>query len=572
MENKDKFLEIEEKKDEAGLGNPEELKRTVCVIGHKNPDTDSICAAISYAYLKNSKERGFHYVPVRAGQISAETQYVLEHFQVEPPVFLDNIGTRVKDMAIRQVPGVRSNISLKNAWNLMMTQNVFTLPITNEENQLKGLITVNDIAKSYMEEYDSAIVSVAKTPYRNILETLDAEMVVGDEEGYFDQGKVVIAAANPDVMENYIEEHDMVILGNSYESQLCAIEMQAGCIVVCLGAPVSRTIQRLARDRNCSIIVTPLDTYAVARLINQSMPVDFFMTQHGILSFSMDDYTDDVKEVMAKERHRYFPVLGENNHYIGQLSKRSFLATEKKQVILVDHNEKNQAVDGVECADILEIIDHHRLGGLESINPVYFRNQPLGCTATIIYQMYCENGIEIEQSIAGLLCSAILSDTLMFRSPTCTEVDRAAAQELAKIAKIDIPTYAQQMFEAGSDLSSRSTEEIFYQDYKTFCTAGANFGVGQITSVSEAGLRAQIPALQQLMKEKTEKDPSTMLFFLLTNIIEENSIVLCSGAKAEEILKQSNHIEEIPSDGLLVPGMVSRKKQFLPSIIATLQQ
>ena len=317
MEDMEKFLEMEEKKDEAGLGNPDRVRRTVCVVGHKNPDTDSICSAISYAYLKNQEKSNFTYLPMRAGQINAETQYVLERFKVEHPMLLSNIGTRVRDMDIRKVPGVRSDISLKKAWTLMTTQNVFTLPITNEENQLKGLITINDIAKSYMEEYDSAIVAVAKTPYRNILETLDAEMIVGDPEDYFDQGKVVIAAANPDVMENYIDEHDMVILGNRYESQLCAIEMQAGCIVVCLGAPVSRTIQRLARDRNCSIIVTPLDTYAVARLINQSMPVDFFMRKESLQTFFLSDYTESIREVMSKKRYRDFPILDSKGQYVG---------------------------------------------------------------------------------------------------------------------------------------------------------------------------------------------------------------------------------------------------------------
>lgn len=546
-------------------------EKEIIVIGHKNPDTDSICSAIAYANLKR-KMTGKTYTPKRAGEVSKETAFALTYFGVDCPQYLSNVRTRVSDMEIKEVPGVDRKISIKQAYSTMKENEASTLCITNQEGVLEGIITISNIAASDMDVYDNRIVSKAKTPYENIVKVLEAKVICGDVSGTFDKGRVTIAANTPERMVDYVAEHDMVIIGNRFESQFFSIEIGASCIILCTNAEPNETIIERAKNKGCIILSSPYDSYTVARLINQSMPVDFFMTQHGILSFSMDDYTDDVKEVMAKERHRYFPVLGENNHYIGQLSKRSFLATEKKQVILVDHNEKNQAVDGVECADILEIIDHHRLGGLESINPVYFRNQPLGCTATIIYQMYCENGIEIEQSIAGLLCSAILSDTLMFRSPTCTEVDRAAAQELAKIAKIDIPTYAQQMFEAGSDLSSRSTEEIFYQDYKTFCTAGANFGVGQITSVSEAGLRAQIPALQQLMKEKTEKDPSTMLFFLLTNIIEENSIVLCSGAKAEEILKQSNHIEEIPSDGLLVPGMVSRKKQFLPSIIATLQQ
>ena len=571
MENKDKFLEIKKKKDEAGLGNPEELKRTVCVIGHKNPDTDSICAAISYAYLKNSKERGFHYVPVRAGQISAETQYVLEHFQVEPPVFLDNIGTRVKDMAIRQVPGVRSNISLKNAWNLMMTQNVFTLPITNEENQLKGLITVNDIAKSYMEEYDSAIVSVAKTPYRNILETLDAEMVVGDEEGYFDQGKVVIAAANPDVMENYIEEHDMVILGNRYESQLCAIEMQAGCIVVCLGAPVSRTIQRLARDRNCSIIVTPLDTYAVARLINQSMPVDFFMRKESLQTFRLGDYTEIIRDVMSKKRYRDFPILDQSGKYVGMISRRNLLGVRKRGLILVDHNEVSQAVDNVLDAEIMEIIDHHRLGSLETMSPVYFRNQPVGCTCTIIYQVYQEQGVEIPPKIAGLMCSAIISDTLLFRSPTCTPMDINAAQNLAQIAQIECDSYARSMFAAGSDLGSRTPEEIFYQDFKKFEFGDWNIGIGQITSMSMEELETIKQRLMPYMEKVFAEHDTDMMFFMLTDIIEESTELLCYGKGADELVEEAFH-QKVTNNCAPLPGVVSRKKQLVPSFMAAINR
>ena len=408
-------------------GKKREKKRTVCVTGHKNPDTDSICSAIAYAYLKNQMDDSCNYVATRAGQVNGETQFVLDYFHMDQPLFLDNIGTRVKDMEIREVPGVKNNISIKNAWTLMRGQNVFTLPITDEQNHLHGLITINDIAKSYMEEYDSAIVSVAKTPYRNILETLDAQMVVGDEEAFFDQGKVVIAAANPDVMENYIEEHDMVILGNRYESQLCAIEMNAGCIVVCLGTPVSKTIQHLAKDHNCTVIVTPLDTYAVARLINQSMPVEFFMKKENLVTFRRSDYTEEIQEIMSKMRYRDFPVLDKKGRYTGMISRRNLLGVRRRALILVDHNEVAQAVDNVQEAEILEIIDHHRLGSLETMAPVYFRNQPVGCTATIIYQIFREQQVEIPPEIAGLLCSAILSDTLIFRSPTCTAMDRVAA-------------------------------------------------------------------------------------------------------------------------------------------------
>jgi manganese-dependent inorganic pyrophosphatase len=566
------FDKIEEKKDEAGLGE-ERTKRTVCVVGHKNPDTDSICSAISYAYLKNQENDNCRYVPVRAGQVSAETQYVLERFGVEAPIYLENIGTRVKDMDIRKVEGVRSNISLKNAWNLMTTQNVFTLPITTEDNHLQGLITINDIAKSYMEEYDSAIVSVAKTPYRNLLETLDAEMIVGDPDAYFDKGKIVIAAANPDVMENYIEEHDMVVLGNRYESQLCAIEMSAGCIVVCLGAPVSRTIQRLARERNCTIIVTPLDTYAVARLINQSMPVDFFMRKDNLMTFRLSDYTETIRETMSKKRYRDFPILDRHGYYIGMISRRNLLGVHKRGLILVDHNEVSQAVDNVMDAEILEIIDHHRLGSIETMAPVYFRNQPVGCTGTIIYQIYKEKQIEIPSQIAGLLCSAILSDTLMFRSPTCTILDIQAAQALASIAGIECESYAREMFAAGSDLGSRTPEEIVYQDFKKFEFGDWNIGIGQITSMSEKELdeiaERLIPYLDRRFEERSMD--IDMLFFMLTDIINESTRMLCYGKEAGVLIEEAYH-QTLTGRSVQLPGVVSRKKQVVPTFMNTISR
>ena len=545
-------------------------KRTVCIVGHKNPDTDSICSAIAYAYLKNQDESSsqYNYVPVRAGQISAETQYVLQRFGVEAPIFVENIGTRVKDMEIRRVDGVRSNISLKKAWTLMKTQNVFTLPITTEQNQLKGLITVNDIAKSYMEEYNSAIVSIAKTPYRNILETLDAEMVIGDPDSYFDKGKVVIAAANPDVMEDYIEEHDMVILGNRYESQLCAIEMSAGCIVVCLGAKVSRTIKRLAQEKNCTIIVTPLDTYAVARLINQSMPVEFFMKKDNLMTFRLTDYTESLREIMSKKRYRDFPILDRRGRYIGMISRRNLLGVRRRALILVDHNEVSQAVDNVLDAEILEVIDHHRLGSLETVAPVYFRNQPVGCTGTIIYQIYNEKNVEIPADIAGLLCSAIISDTLMFRSPTCTWMDIQAAQALASIAGIECQSYAREMFAAGSDLKTKSPEQIVYQDFKKFEFGDWDIGIGQVTSMSTTELQEirdrLIPYLDKLFQERSTK--LDMLFFLLTDIINESSEMLCYGKEAGTLVEEAFH-RSVTDKVTRLPGVVSRKKQLVPAFM-----
>ena len=401
----------------------------IYVIGHKNPDTDSICSAIAYAELKNLLHGG-GYVAARAGQINQETQYVMNFFQTQPPIYVSDVMTDVSDIEIRKTQGVSGQISLKKAWNMMRALGVVTLPITDNQ-RLQGLITIGDIANAYMDVYDNCILSVAKTPYKNILETLDAELLIGEPDAVFDKGEVVIAAANPDVMEDYIHQGDMVILGNRYESQLCAIEMEADCIIVCEGAAVSMTIKKLAQERGCTVITTPYDTYTAARLINQSMPISYFMKTENLITFEETDVIDEIKEVMASKRHRDFPILDKDGYYLGMISRRNLLGAKGKQVILVDHNEKNQAVAGIENAEILEIIDHHRLGTIQTMSPVFFRNQPLGCTATIIYQMYQEAGIKVEPKIAGLLCSAIVSDTLLFRSPTCTPVDEMAARALA---------------------------------------------------------------------------------------------------------------------------------------------
>lgn len=550
----------------------EERIRKTIVIGHKNPDTDSICSAICYANLKQ-KATGRIFVPGRAGHINAETQFVLDYFGVEAPKLITNVKTEVRDIDIRETKGVDRNISLKKAWNLMQDANVVTLPAVSGGGVLEGLITVGDITKSYMNVLDSSILSKACTQYSNIIETLEGELLIGDKDAYFDKGKVLIAAANPDMMEYYICKHDLVLLGNRYESQLCAIEMEADCIIVCEGAAVSMTIRKLAQERGCTVITTPYDTYTAARLINQSMPISYFMKTDKLITFEDTDYIDDIKDVMASKRHRDFPILNKDGKYKGMISRRNLLGARGKQIILVDHNEKNQAVDGIENADILEIIDHHKLGTVETIAPVFFRNQPLGCTATIIYQMYQEKGVEIEPEIAGLLCSAIISDTLLFRSPTCTETDRQAALALAEIAGIDVVKYASEMFAAGSNLKSKTDEEIFYQDFKRFSAGRVSFGVGQISSLNEEELHDLQNRLLPYLKKAREEHKIDMLFFMLTNILTQTTTLLCEGNGAKDLIINAFHMnmqqetEQQDINVVELPNVVSRKKQLIPAIM-----
>lgn len=545
-----------------------ESEQAKFVIGHMNPDTDSICSAIAYANLK-SKVTGQKFKPKRAGQVSPETSFVLDYFGFQVPDFVSDVREQVKDMEIREVAGIKHNISLKKAWDTMEQGNVVTLPIVDDSNRLEGLISVADIAKSYMDIYDNEVLSKASTPYINMLEVLEGEMVVGNPNTVLKGGKVLIAAANPDMMENYIEKGDVVILGNRYESQLCAIEMEAQCIVVCTGADVSKTITRLAENKKCTIIKTKYDTYMASRLLNQSMPIDFFMRKQDFTTFTTEDYIDDIREVMATKRHRDFPILDKEGHYLGMISRRNLLKVKKKQVILVDHNERSQAVDGLENAEILEIIDHHRIGNIETMGPVYFRNQPVGCTATIVTQMYRENGVEITPNIAGVLCSAILSDTLVFRSPTCTEVDKKAAQELAKIAGIEIEEYAKKMFAAGSNLSGKTPEEIFYQDFKKFSAGNITFGVGQITSMDDKELQKLKGRMVPYIEKTFQEHEADMLFFMLTDILEESTDLIVYGENADEVAKKAFTSAE--EGRTYLRGIVSRKKQIIPALMNVLQ-
>jgi len=543
----------------------------IFVIGHKNPDTDSICSAIAYADIKNRTTQDKRFIAKRAGQINEETQYVLNRFEVQPPGYLSNIGTQVKDMDIRISPEADKSMSLKNAWDIMQENSIVSLPIRDKNGMLEGLITIGDIAKTYMDTTDSFLLSRARTQYKRIAETIDGIVVEGNEHGYFIEGKVLVGTANPEMLKEYIEENDMLIMGDREEDHLQAISQNVSCIIVGMGIEVSERVISLAHERDIIIIMSPYDTFTIARLINQSIPVKYIMKTDNLVTFHTEDFTDDIQDVMIKHRHRAFPVVNKRGKCVGTISRRNFLDMHKKKVILVDHNEKDQAVDNIEKAYILEIIDHHKLGSLETMKPISFRNQPVGCTATIMYQIYGEQKLEISPKIAGILCAAIISDTLMFRSPTCTLQDKMAAGALALIADIDIEEFAKEMFKAGSNLKDKSPEEIFYQDYKKFIAEGnITFGVGQISSMDTEELKMIKERLIPFMVSEYGRHGVTRVYFMLTNIIEESTELLFYGDGSEEMAKMAFDIE--PKEGtFILKGVVSRKKQLIPSLMEAAQ-
>ncbi len=546
-------------------------KKKVIVIGHRNPDTDSICSAIAYANLKN-KTVGPWFEACRAGEPNQETSYVLRRFHTQAPRRCLNVSTEVRDIDIRHVPGVPSSTTMRRAWENMRDADANSQPIVGEDGKLQGMITLSDLSVANMDSLDTYALSKARTPIRNIVETLHGTVLAGDEDGILDRGKIVIGAGSPEVMESMVTPGDIVLVSNRYESQLCAIEMEAACVVVSVGSAVAKTIIKLAGEHNCTLISTPYDTYAASCLIRQSMPISTLMTPYEkLLSFLPTTPVEEAKKVMSRVRHVYFPVHTASGDYLGLISRRNLLNMQRKQLILVDHNEKTQCVEGYEEAEILEVVDHHRIGNLETSGPVFFRNQPVGCTATIVYQMYKEQGVELEPDMAGLLLSAILSDTLVFRSPTCTRQDEAAAEDLAKLAGVEVEDLAADMFEAGENLDGRTAEEAFYQDFKIFAHGDVRFGVGQGSYLSEKNRQKAANLLRPFLPEVLKQEGVQMVFFMLTSLQNKSSNLLCAGEGAEELLSTAFNCEK--EDGAYVlPGVVSRKKQLIPVLLDTLQQ
>ena len=492
----------------------------VVVIGHRNPDTDSICSAIAYAELKN-KTSSLVCEARRAGRMNQETEFVLKRFGVAPPRMCTDVNPKIRDVDYREMPGIPGSTSLRKAWEIMRDQKIDTLPITSADNELEGIITVKDIATANMDVFDTGVLATSRTTYKNILETLGGTMVVGNENAVCTTGHIRIGTATPEMLENNVEKGDIVILTNRYESQLCAIEKEASLLIICNGAKVGRTIQRIAEETGVAIMTAPCDTYAAGKLMSQCAPISYYMTRDDIMKFTLVTPVADVTRVMAKVRHRYFPILDEDGKYCGMVSRR---------------------------------------------------NQPVGCTATIITQMYDENGIEIRPQIAGLLLAAILSDTLVFRSPTCTPVDVSTAHRLAKIAGVEIDAFASEMFEAGEKLDGKTPEEVFLQDFKVFMCGDVRFGVAQGSYMTRKNLKAAQQLLTPYLPEACGKQNVEDLYMLLTDVPKEESVVICTGRHADEMLRSGFEKEPEEDGSWVLPGVVSRKKQFIPALMSAYQE
>ncbi|MEN8077979.1 putative manganese-dependent inorganic diphosphatase [Clostridioides difficile] len=539
------------------------MKDIIYVTGHKNPDSDSICAAYAYAEFKN-KIGDVETVACRLGNVNQETQYILDYFKAEAPKFLSTVKLKVEDLQFDTISPVSPEISLKTAWTIMREKNIKTLPVADENDHLLGVLAVSNLTSCYMDIWDNRILAKSNTTLDNIIDTLSAKASYINEERSHFPGKIVVTAMQPDTMSGHIEEGDVAIVGDREEAQAALINLNVSLMIITGGYAPSEKIVSLAKEHGVTVIVTQHDSFTASRLIVQSIPVGYVMVNENIVSFSTDDLVDDIKGIMTETRFRSYPVLDQNGRVVGTVSRYHLISNHKKKVIQVDHNERGQSVDGLEDAEVLEIIDHHRVADIQTNNPIYFRNEPVGSTSTIVAKCFFESGIRPSRKAAGLLCGAIISDTLLFRSPTCTPQDKYICKKLAEIAGINIEEFAKEMFKAGTSLKGKTVEQIFNTDFKPFTIEDTKVGISQVNTMDIEGFMPLKEEMLNYMDQKAKEAGLDMVMLLLTDILNEGSEILVTGTKPEIVEKA--FAVTLKDKGAFLPGVLSRKKQVVPPI------
>jgi manganese-dependent inorganic pyrophosphatase len=543
------------------------MKDNIYITGHKNPDTDSICATIAYAEFKNKTEKT-NAIPVRLGDINRETKFVLEYFGVEPPELIDTVKVQVEDLNIDNIAPISPEISIKMAWTQMKKNNVKTLPVVNESNNLIGIVSVSNLTSTYMDVWDNAILSKSNTKLENILETLSAASVYVHGEDPMFNGKIIVADMNPIALATLIEEGDIAICSVRVDAQEAAIKANASLLIVTGSCQVDDCIIKKAKEQGCSIIKTPYDSFTASRLITQSIPVSFVMGRDNLITFNTEDFVEEIKDIMLETRYRSYPVIGKDNEVIGSISRYHLISQNKKKVILLDHNERSQSVHGLEDAEVLEVIDHHRIADIQTGSPIYFRNEPVGSTSTIVASIFFENGIRPSKKAAGLLCAAIISDTLLFKSPTSTNVDRMILKRLSEIANLDVEKFSKEMFKAGTSLVDKTPEQIFHQDFKTFSLNHLKIGVSQVGTMDLESFEPIKKSMLTLMEKKASENNFSVLLLMITDILKGGSQFLVCGSEKDLVSRAFN--VKLHDSSVYLPGIISRKKQVIPPITSAI--
>ncbi|MGM9935525.1 MAG: putative manganese-dependent inorganic diphosphatase [Clostridium sp.] len=542
------------------------MENVVYVTGHKNPDSDSICAAYGYAALKN-KTSDLPAIPVRLGNVSRETQFILDYFNVEAPRLLETVKLKVEDLDIDTIASIKPSLSLRNAWYLMRDNHIKSLPVVDEHERLIGILSISNLTSSFMDVEENDILFKSNTPIENIVETLNATSLYINEERKTFGGKIAVTAMLPHSLREIVQKGDIAIVGDRLDVQEALIDIDTSLIIITGSHTLSGELLEEAKKKGVTVISTPYDSFTASRLLLQSIPVGYVMATENLISFSKDELVEDIKEVMAETRYNSYPVTDDEGKVIGTVSRYHLISNHKKKVIQVDHNERGQSVDGLEEAEVLEIIDHHRVADIQTNNPIYFRNEPIGSSSSIVAKCYFEKGITPSREVAGLLCGAIISDTLLFKSPTCTEQDKEICLKLAEIAGIpNVEDFAKEMFKAGTSLQGKTVSEIFHQDFKPFKMGDTKVGVAQVNTMDIDGFMPLKDEMLNYMESEAKSNGYDVVMLLLTDILTEGSQVLVAGERHDYIEKTFN--VELKDSMAFLPGVLSRKKQVIPPLTA----
>ncbi|MDO4604834.1 MAG: putative manganese-dependent inorganic diphosphatase [Helcococcus sp.] len=539
------------------------MNNKIYISGHKNPDTDSIASAIVYADLKSHLDEFNEYIPIRLGELNKESKWVLNTWNQTPPRYVENLKPTISDLQLQKPLLVSKDISLYEAANYLAPRNRSFLPIVDEDEKLIGIITLSNLTKSYMNVWDDDILYRAGATIDNIVDVLGGRIVNLPENPNPYDGRMLVYASEVDEI-GHVSKGDVVIVGNRRDSQLEAIDRKCGIVIVSSGHDMDEDLLNKAKENNVIIINTKYNSFMVARLIPQAIPISHVMTTENLIAFTPYDLLEDVSLRVANTRYRNFPVIDRNGRVVAELNRNDLLFDKKKQLILVDHNEENQSIDDRDDVDILEIIDHHRVANINTNQPIYFRNVPVGCTSTILATMYKENGLTPSKEMAGLMASAIISDTLLFRSPTTTKTDEIVLRELAEIAEIDLEEYATEMFSAGSSLEGENARTILLTDSKKFDIQDKNVRVSQAFTTNLSSVNKMIDDIKESMKMIKEDENLDFFCLFITDIFGEKSIVITEGIYSKDLAEEFNVSYE--DCGYVVEGLLSRKKQFIPAV------
>ena len=532
----------------------------VYITGHRNPDTDSIVSAMAYAALKNALGHR-EYQAARLGQISDETQIVLDRFGFQPPQLITNVRTQVRDLDYDTPPALSAAATISRAWQVMQADKISALPVANEDGTLYGMLSAADVANHDMVSVRDPMVR--EVPVYNLLSVLEGRIL--NEGGKMrDEISGEVTIALPAGRENLLfsDPNSIVVCGDQPEMIRRALGLQVNCVIVCQ-AEVGQEL--LDMDTETCIISTPYDAYQAVHLICQALPIARICRSSDVVCFHLDDYIDDVQNTVLESRFRAYPILDENERVVGTLSRYHLLRPRRKQVILMDHNEQAQSVPGLEQAEILEIVDHHRLADIETKNPIYVRNEPVGSTTTIVADMYQEKGLMPTAKMAGLMAAAIVSDTVMFKSPTCTRRDIDMANRMARIANVSLEDLGKAIFSAtcGDD---KTVEAMLNTDYKEFHIAGHNLAVSQITCMDSDRLLVRKEEFLERMRENRRKKGLDTVVLMITDVLLEGTQLLYVGD--EETIRQAFSIRSDEENAAFLPKIMSRKKQVIPMLSA----